>query len=228
MHFDPALAVHPEPVPDFIYNPPTDEISVLWQDDDLLVVEKPAGLLSVPGKHIDHADCLETRLKSTFPNCRTVHRLDMDTSGVMVFAMNGEAHRHLGLQFERRHVSKTYIAMVAGHVKMEKGTIDLPLRCDWPNRPKQMVCFEQGRRSTTHWKVLEYFDGATRLELTPETGRSHQLRVHLMACGHPILGDMFYANPAERRGRLKLHAHTLEVHHPVGGKRHIFTSPCPF
>ena len=164
----------------------------MWEDEDLIFINKSAGLLSVPGK--TEPDCVEARLRDTHPNALTVHRLDMATSGVMVFAKNKAAQRHLGLQFERRHLEKTYIAVVDGQVEGDEGHIDLPLRADWPNRPLQMVCHEQGRPSQTDWKVLERYEDRTRLELTPLTGRSHQLRVHLLAIGHPILGDEFYAH----------------------------------
>jgi tRNA pseudouridine32 synthase/23S rRNA pseudouridine746 synthase len=225
MQFDPSLAQHPAPPPGFTYAPPPGDLSVLHQDQCLLIVDKPEGLLSVPGRTPDLADCVESRARNICPDARIVHRLDMDTSGVMVLARTAEAHRHLGLQFERRHTSKTYEAVVEGHVSGSAGTIDLPLRCDWPNRPKQMVCFEHGRRGTTHWRVLERSQGSTRLKLTPITGRSHQLRVHLMTCGHPIMGDAFYGTKAKR---LHLHASELTLRHPDGGDPMTFCSAVPF
>lgn len=200
----------------------------MWEDEDLIFINKPAGLLSVPGK--TEPDCVEARLRDTHPDALTVHRLDMATSGVMVFAKNKAAQRHLGLQFERRHLKKTYIAVVDGHVEGDEGHIDLPLRADWPNRPLQMVCHEQGRPSQTDWKVLERYEDRTRLELTPLTGRSHQLRVHLLAIGHPILGDEFYAHghALSASPRLLLHAHTLSLFKPTGGERITIESPVPF
>ena len=126
----------------------------MWEDEDLIFIEKPAGVLSVPGK--TEPDCVEARLREARPDALTVHRLDMATSGVMVFAKNKAAQRHLGLQFERRHLEKTYIAVVSGRMEEDQGHIDLPLRADWPNRPRQMVCHEQGRPSQTDWKVLAY------------------------------------------------------------------------
>lgn len=203
-------------------------ISILYKDDDLLFIDKPAGLLSVPGK--TEPDCVEARLRKQFPEALTVHRLDMATSGVMIFARNKPAQRHIGLQFERRHLAKTYIAIVDGIVAEDTGHIDLPLRADWPNRPLQMVCHEQGRASQTDWRVLARLDGRTRLELTPLTGRSHQLRVHLKAIGHTILGDEFYAqgDVLEASPRLLLHAHTLSLFKPTGGERITVTSPLPF
>ena len=200
----------------------------MWEDEDLIFINKPAGLLSVPGK--TEPDCVEARLRDTHPDALTVHRLDMATSGVMVFAKNKAAQRHLGLQFERRHLEKTYIAVVDGHVEDDEGHIDLPLRADWPNRPLQMVCHEQGRPSQTDWKVLERYEDRTRLELTPLTGRSHQLRVHLLAIGHPILGDEFYAqgHALSASPRLLLHAHRLSLFKPTGGERITIESPVPF
>ncbi|MFT6657330.1 pseudouridine synthase [Maritalea sp.] len=216
---------------DFVYAPPTDPyVEVIHQDQDILVLNKPSGLLSVPGKAAEHADCLETRAQQQFPTSRTVHRLDMDTSGVVIMAMNAQAHRHLGLQFERRHTAKTYIADVFGNIENSEGTIDLPLRCDWPNRPKQMVDHDQGRSAQTNWLVLERHTTWTRVELKPITGRSHQLRVHMLELGHPILGDRFYATGKAlvAADRLRLHAQSLTVHHPDGGARLTFEAELPF
>jgi tRNA pseudouridine32 synthase/23S rRNA pseudouridine746 synthase len=215
----------------FEYAPQTDPyLTVLHQDDDILVLDKPSGLLTVPGKAAEHSDCLEKRAQEQFETARIVHRLDMDTSGVVIMAMNAAAHRHLGLQFERRHTKKTYIADVYGVMEDESGTVDLPLRCDWPNRPKQMVDFDEGRKATTHWKVLSRSENQTRVELTPITGRSHQLRVHMLALGHPILGDRFYAegDALEMADRLCLHAQDLSIFHPNGGETISFHAPCPF
>ncbi|WP_138380654.1 RluA family pseudouridine synthase [Luteithermobacter gelatinilyticus] len=213
------------------YTPPRKPyLDVLYQDDDLLVLNKPSGLLSVPGRGAHLQDCLERRAQEKFPTATTVHRLDMETSGVLVMALNRAAHRHLGLQFERRHTEKVYLARVAGLVSEDEGAIDLPLICDWPNRPRQMVDHERGRKALTHWRVLARETTATRLELRPVTGRSHQLRVHCMSLGHPILGDPFYAPPEVVRmaDRLQLHAESLTLYHPTGGDRITFTSPAPF
>lgn len=213
-----------------IYRPPQTPLEIVYQDDDLLVLDKPAGLLTVPGKHVDHRDCLEARAQAIFPTARIVHRLDMDTSGLIVLAMNGPAHRHLGLQFERRHTEKTYRARVWGQIKDNKGLIDLPLRCDWPNRPLQMVDHALGRHAETRWEVVARRDASTDVLLYPKTGRSHQLRVHMLALGHPILGDRFYANGAALAAsdRLCLHAEQLALFHPNGGARRVFESPCSF
>lgn len=219
------------PNPPFVYDPPmVPQLDILHADDQILVLNKPCGLLSVPGKAEAHKDCLEARAQAAFPNARIVHRLDMDTSGVLVMAMNPQAHRHLGLQFERRKTNKTYIARVWGHVTNDTGLVDLPLRCDWPNRPRQMVCHEQGRPAQTHWKVLTREQETTVVELSPITGRSHQLRVHMLSLGHPIIGDRFYAQGSALKAgdRLHLHARTLGLHHPADGEFIWFHTDVPF
>ncbi len=195
-----------------------------------MVVDKPSGLLSVPGKAPEHGDCLEQRARQQFPQSRIVHRLDMDTSGVLVLAMNAKAHRHLGLQFERRHIKKSYIARVWGQLAKDSGTIDLPLICDWPNRPRQMVDHQNGKPSQTCWQVLSHNKNSTRVELTPLTGRSHQLRVHMLSLGHPILGDNIYADEEALAAadRLQLHAQNLTLFHPADGRTCEFHSDCPF
>ena len=208
-----------------IYAPPQGPLEVLHQDAWLLIVSKPAGLLSVPGKGAHLADCLLARVQAAFPGARLVHRLDMDTSGVMVFAQTAEAQRHLGLQFERRHVSKAYLAEVAGSVAAAHGTMDWPLIADWPNRPLQKVCHATGKPSLTGFEVLERRRASTLLRLTPHTGRSHQLRVHCQTLGHPIVGDRFYGGPSAPR--LMLHAHTLTLRHPDDGAPVTFTMPPP-
>lgn len=211
-----------------VYKPPADTgLDVIHRDNDVLVVNKPSGLLSVPGKGRDLADCLEARVQSVFPGALTVHRLDRDTSGVFIMAMNAGAQRHLGLQFERRHLAKSYQAIVSGRVKPDKGEIDLPLIADWPNRPLQKVCHNTGKPAFTRWRVISRCDTSTRLELSPHTGRSHQLRVHLKELGHPILGDPLYGDASSAQ-RLMLHAHTLIVHHPTGGQRKTFVAELPF
>ncbi|SDQ72713.1 pseudouridine synthase [Pseudovibrio sp. Tun.PSC04-5.I4] len=205
-------------------------LEVVHHDDDLLVLNKPSGLLSVPGRVEAHKDCLETRAQSIYPTATTVHRLDMDTSGLLVMAMNKNAHRHMGLQFEKRMTRKTYIARIWGHPANDAGEVDLPLRCDWPNRPKQIVDHELGRSSQTHWDVLEREENTTLVKLTPITGRSHQLRVHMLELGYPIVGDRFYAEGEALNfaPRLHLHAQALEIRHPNGGEYNTFTAVCPF
>jgi len=214
----------------FQYCPPSGPVTVIYRDDELLLVDKPTGLLSVPGKAEDHKDCLETRVKATFPEALLVHRLDMDTSGLMVFAMTRASQRHLGLQFERRHVEKTYRAEVWGEVSPDDGEVDLPLIVDWPNRPLQKICAETGKLAQTRWSVISRTERVTALKLMPKTGRSHQLRVHMLAIGHPILGDRFYATGAALAAsdRLMLHAESLTIYHPDGGKRVKFKASCPF
>jgi tRNA pseudouridine32 synthase/23S rRNA pseudouridine746 synthase len=213
---------------EFVYTPPHDPLSYLYTDNDIIIVEKPSGLLSVPGK--TEPDCLEARIRKDYPESLTIHRLDMATSGVMVFARNANAQRHIGLQFEKRMTEKTYIARVWGLVEKDEGEINLPLITDWPNRPKQMVCHERGKQSLTEWKVLEREAEATRLELYPKTGRSHQLRVHMLELGHPILGDRLYADDDAFHAapHLQLHAHRLKLRKPTGGDWAEFTSLCPF
>lgn len=212
------------------YHPPTDPLVVLYHDNDMVVVDKPSGLLSVPGKPETHRDCLEDRVRAQLPETLLIHRLDLETSGVVVFALNKPAQKHINLQFERRQVRKQYLARVAGNVEAESGQIDLPLIADWPRRPMQKVCFETGKPARTAWRVLDREAGATRLELRPETGRSHQLRVHLKEIGHPILGDPFYAPEDEYRSaeRLQLHAELLELRHPASGEWLTIQADCPF
>ncbi|SEP64259.1 tRNA pseudouridine32 synthase / 23S rRNA pseudouridine746 synthase [Loktanella sp. DSM 29012] len=200
------------------YAPPQGPLVVLHHDHQVLLVDKPAGLLSVPGKGPHLADCLIARVQSVFPDALLVHRLDRDTSGVMVFALTPHAQRHLGLQFENRQTRKTYVARVHGQVAEAKGTVDLPLCVDWPNRPRQMVDHENGRAAVTDWRRLKRGSDETRMRLMPKTGRSHQLRVHMLAIGHPILGDPFYATGAALdHPRLMLHSESLAFRHPDGG-----------
>ncbi|MCA8867067.1 MAG: RNA pseudouridine synthase [Rhodobacteraceae bacterium] len=215
---------------EFSYRPPQVPLAILYQDESIVLIDKPSGLLSVPGKAAEHRDCLESRVRLAFPASLLVHRLDMDTSGVMVFALDRAAQRHLGLQFERRRVEKTYIADVWGQPEAGSGEIDLPLIADWPNRPLQKICSATGRSALTRWQVVARQGDVARLRLSPVTGRSHQLRVHLAAIGHPILGDRFYADGAAlaASARLRLHAESLTFQHPVGGKRQRFECLCPF
>ena len=212
-----------------VYSPPQGEIPILHEDSDLLVVDKPAGLLSVPGKGPELADCLIARLERAFPTVRLVHRLDRDTSGVMVFALTAHAQRHLGQQFETRKTRKTYIARVAGRLAPKTGSVDLPLIVDWPNRPLQKVCHETGKPALTEYKVTKASDAESRVRLHPLTGRSHQLRVHMLALGHPIIGDPLYApETAAEYPRMMLHAEELRLHHPESGIGVKFRAKAPF
>jgi tRNA pseudouridine32 synthase / 23S rRNA pseudouridine746 synthase len=210
----------------FEYNPPVGSIVVVHRDEELLLVDKPAGLLSVPGKAAAHWDCLEARVKAEFVDALLVHRLDMDTSGLMVFALNKPAQRHLGLQFERRHMEKTYVAVIEGELERDEGEVYLPLIVDWPNRPLQKVCFETGKAALTRWQVISRAGGQTRVRLFPKTGRSHQLRVHMREIGHPVVGDRFYGDGIG--DRLMLHSESLTLYHPSGGARVRFEADCPF
>ncbi|TKA96119.1 RluA family pseudouridine synthase [Cereibacter changlensis] len=212
-----------------VYNPPDVPLSLLHHDSQVVVVDKPAGLLSVPGKGEDKADCLIERLRGVFPEILLVHRLDRDTSGVMVFALTKSAQGALGQQFEKRQTKKVYVARLAGLLEPREGRVDLPLTVDWPNRPRQHVNHETGRPAVTDWRVVKYLHKETRVRLMPQTGRSHQLRVHMQSLGHPILGDPLYAEGAAREfPRLMLHAESLRFRHPETGKSATFSAPCPF
>ena len=214
----------------FVYSPPKKPLEILYIDEDVLVVNKPSGLLSVPGKELKHRDSLEVRVKEQYANSLLVHRLDMDTSGVMIFALNKSSQRSLNLQFEQRAVKKIYEARVFGNINKNDGSIDLPLIVDWPNRPLQKVDIKEGKDALTHWHVLKREKNATRVRLMPETGRTHQLRVHMMSIGHAILGDRFYGNAIEINlaKELQLHAKQLVFNHPKSGKSLALISKVPF
>ena len=210
--------------------PTTPYLDILYQDDALVVFNKPSGLLTVPGKAAEHRDSLEYRARLVWPGIRVVHRLDMATSGIVVMALTADSQRELNRQFQQRTTRKHYIACVSGCIESDVGTVDLPLICDWPNRPKQIVNYQYGKASLTHYQVLERHAESSRVKLTPITGRSHQLRVHMQWLGHPILGDKFYAtltgyNAADR---LLLHAEALAFNHPVLDKAMQLFCPCPF
>ena len=204
-------------------------IKLLFRDPHLLIVDKPTLLLSVPGRHPLNHDCLLNRLSVRYPGVSAVHRLDLDTSGVMVIPRHREALSRLARQFQERRIDKTYIARVAGHVAEAVGECDLPLIADWPNRPKQKVCFETGKQSLTRWRVLSRDDTSSLLLLAPVTGRSHQLRLHMREIGHPILGCDFYAPEAVLKAapRLLLHATSLRFSHPLSGEVLTAHSPAP-
>ena len=211
------------------YTPPDSPLMVLHRDPSFVIVDKPAGLLSVPGRGPHLADCLIARVTEMFPTTLLVHRLDRDTSGIMVFALTRAAQKALGQQFERKKTHKTYVARVVGQVQGDSGQVDLPLIVDWPNRPRHMVCHDTGKPAQTDWRVIAREAGETRMELTPRTGRTHQLRLHMMALGHPILGDPFYATGADADyDRMMLHSQTLGFDHPDTGEPVLFQSPAPF
>ena len=211
------------------YDPPMTPLDVLHEDAQIVLVNKPEGLLSVPGKGAHLADCLLARVQAVFPDALLVHRLDRDTSGVMVFALTAHAQRNLSMQFEQRSTKKTYVARLWGRLEPKTGTVDLPLIVDWPNRPRQMVCHETGKPAVTDWRVQRFEGETTRVKLTPKTGRSHQLRVHMLALGHPILGDPLYASGAAADfNRMMLHSEELRIKHPDSGQSLKFRAPVPF
>ncbi|GLT19948.1 ribosomal large subunit pseudouridine synthase A [Vibrio zhanjiangensis] len=213
------------------YCPPTTPwIEVVLEDQDIVIVNKPAGLLSVPGREKAHYDSMWSRLIEHYPEIAPVHRLDMCTSGIMLFAKNKAAESALKKQFQFRLTHKVYYARVWGEVKPQQGLIDLPLICDWPNRPRQKVCFEHGKPSQTQFEVVEREQGTTMVRLFPITGRSHQLRVHMQALGYPIVGDEFYAQGEafENFERLGLHATELSFYHPKDNKLCCIFVPCDF
>lgn len=221
-----------DPLPaSFDYHPPLEPyLTVLHVDDDILVVDKPSGLLSVAGKDPALADCLAARAAERYPGARIVHRLDKDTSGVMVLGRSRRAISGLGIQFEKRQAKKAYVARVWGALEGESGRVDLPLATDWDNKPRQRVDFDNGRPAQTDWWVVARERGATRVRLVPRTGRTHQLRVHMLAIGHPILGDPFYASgeALAAADRLQLHAESLSFAHPADGRMRDFVVPAPF
>jgi tRNA pseudouridine32 synthase/23S rRNA pseudouridine746 synthase len=225
------------------YKPPSDcGLDLVYCDESLLVANKPAGLLSVPGRGSDKSDSLETRIQKEFPDARGVHRLDMSTSGLLMFARGADIHQRLSSLFRERAIRKSYVAIVSGRIGTA-GEVDLPLASDWPNRPRQMVNFAIGKPSLTRYVLLDYLiyptrdtthhvDGgqpASRVELEPVTGRTHQLRVHLAAIGHPVLGDELYGgNAGSRPERLLLHARELSFIHPLTDELLTLISEAPF
>jgi len=223
------------------YQPPETAIELVYQDEDILVVNKPAGLLSVPGRI--YKDCLISRLQDDFPTVRCVHRLDMETSGLMVLALHKPAQAHLNKQFEQRQVDKRYVARVIGHPKQSQGKINVPLICDWPNRPKQKVDHDNGKSALTHWQLTQREDHSSLIDLQPVTGRSHQLRVHLWHIGLPIVADSLYQAASlsreqviaieqiqqnKKRDLLHLHSTLLQFIHPGSGAALAFDSAVPF
>ncbi len=200
---------------------------IFYFDDALIAVNKPTGLLTVPGRGADKQDCCLSRLQAEVADVLMVHRLDMDTSGLVLFARSPEVQRNLSLQFEQRAVSKIYIALVEGIIEADSGTVVFPMRKDMEQRlpPKHIVDCVRGKKAVTNWAVIERGENSTRLALFPETGRSHQLRVHMQSIGHPIIGDPIYGIPGER---LMLHAETLDLKHPITGERLKLACPAPF
>lgn len=214
------------------YNPPQEPwLDLVYRDDYIAVVNKPSGLLSVPGNQPQYYDSAMSRVKEKYGFCEPAHRLDMATSGILLFALSKAADRELKRQFREREPKKYYQALVWGHLEQDHGVVELPLICDWENRPRQKICFERGKRAVTFYDVLQrYPNNTTRVKLMPITGRSHQLRLHMLALGHPILGDKFYAHPQAKvlSPRLCLHAESLQIQHPITGEAMEFTAPVGF
>jgi tRNA pseudouridine32 synthase / 23S rRNA pseudouridine746 synthase len=206
-----------------------DGLPRLYEDESLIAIDKPAGLLSVPGRGEVNRDCVAARVQAAAPDALIVHRLDQATSGVMLFGRGAAVQRALSMAFAERRVGKRYEAIVHGVVGGDEGEVDLPLLTDWPNRPRQKVDHEQGKPSLTRWRVLsrDAASKTTRLQLEPVTGRSHQLRVHLAAIGHSIVGDALYA-PPNNEPRLLLHACELRLPHPADARTLRIVSPVPF
>jgi len=205
----------------YIIPPCERPVDILYQDEHLLFIHKPDLLLSIPGRHPLNKDCVITRLREDFPDASMVHRLDLDTSGLMVVPLRAEVHSHISRQFQERRVKKQYHAVVYGVPGQDAGEIDLPIAPDWTRRPRQKICHEKGKASLTRFEVLERrpSENCSRLLLLPETGRSHQLRIHLSEVGHPILGCDLYAHPEAlaMSPRLLLHASYLGFTHPATG-----------
>lgn len=246
--------VNQGPLPHFVYIPPMGNPNILHEDEHFVIVDKPSGLLTVPGIAPEKQDCLRSRIEEMYPLATgpmTCHRLDMSTSGVMVLALNPKTHRNLSIQFEKRNVQKRYIALLEGHLESNEGTVNCPMRKDMDVRPLMLVDYVQGKPSVTHYKVLsrEEFDGqpVTRVEFEPHTGRTHQLRVHAahpqvttvgedkmgtndpaetLGLDAPIVGDEMYSTVPNTR--LMLHASMLTIYHPITGKQMTFKAPVPF
>lgn len=214
------------------YTPPSDcGLDVIYSDQYLIAVSKPSGLLSVPGRGEDKVDSMATRVRAEYADVLVAHRLDRDTSGLLVFPRGAKMHRQISMMFEAREIQKSYVAVVRGKLKPEQGEIDLPLIVDWPNRPRHIVDKVNGKPSQTRYRVLSFDEvsDTSRVALEPLTGRTHQLRVHMQALGHHILGDTLYGDNTDGNSpRLLLHAHTLAFKHPVRGEMLKLVAPLPF
>lgn len=216
----------------YIVPPCHREVRILYQDDALLLVDKPDLLLSVPGRLEENKDCMITRVQRQFPTATVVHRLDLDTSGIMIVPLCREAHAELSRQFQRRAIDKTYTAVLWGLLEQDEGSVDLPIACDWEHRPRQKICYENGKQSFTEYRVISRDEAtfSTRVTLHPVTGRSHQLRIHSRELGHPILGCDMYAHTEAFRAapRLMLHATQIRFIHPLTGVEVVGYSSPPF
>ncbi len=219
-------------LPAITYNPPPHvKLNILYQDDDLIALNKPSGLLSVPGRGEYKQDCMLSRLQIEYPQALVIHRLDMATSGIILFSLNKETQRQLGKLFEKKQIFKEYSATVHGILKEKNGVINQPLMTDWNNRPKQKIDYKNGKPSQTEFTLLSInSNNNSHVKLKPITGRSHQLRVHMSSLGHAILGDELYGTKQSRQAshRLLLHAEKLEFNHPISNKRIIIFSSCEF
>ncbi len=219
------------PTDHFIYTPPQQPLSIIYEDDELLIIDKPAGLLSVPGRLPEHQDSAYLRVLENYPTAKVTHRLDMATSGLLMFAKHREVEVAMSKLFQARAIKKHYVALVQGQV-INQGSIDLPLIADWPNRPKQKVDFKNGKPAKTLYEPIEYLaqTDTSRILLEPITGRSHQLRVHLAHIGHPITGDkLYHPEPTSSPlNRMALHASHLAFVHPFTLKLLTLTCQVPF
>lgn len=206
------------------------QIEILYRDQDLLLINKPSGLLSLSGQHPLNQDSVHFRLVQDYPTATLAHRLDFGTSGIMILALSKAVNAQLTRQFQARTVSKTYCALLHGQLSADRGTIDLPIAKDRPNFPLQKICHHSGKQAISHYRVLERLPQATRVQFTPESGRTHQLRIHSQALGHPILGCDLYASDEAffMATRLMLHATGVAFEHPRSGERLEAVCPCPF
>lgn len=216
----------------FIVPPCHEQISIVYQDEYLLLINKPSGLLSLSGKHPLNKDSVHLRLLKDFPTATLVHRLDLGASGLLIVALHKQVNGHLTRQFQDRNVTKTYTALLHGHISNDTGSIDAPIAKNRANFPLQKICFASGKSAITHYEVSERLNKpfATRVVFKPESGRTHQLRIHSQVLGHPILGCDLYATDEAffMAGRLMLHAQSIAFDHPITGKRINGISPCPF
>jgi len=220
-------------MPNFVYAPPLSPwLDIIYQDEAIIVLNKPNGLLSVPGRLPEHNDSIASRVCQQYPEANIVHRLDMATSGILLMALTKQAQSHISRQFQQRTTNKHYLARLEGIPTGERGSVDLPMRCDWPNRPRQIIDFELGKSALTHWQIIakDEVNNVATVKLKPVTGRTHQLRLHMQALGTAILGDEFYASSVgvKATSHLQLHAAMLEITHPLTNEVIKFTAPSPF
>jgi len=220
-------------MPNFVYAPPLSPwLDIIYQDEAIIVLNKPNGLLSVPGRLPEHNDSIASRVCQQYPEANIVHRLDMATSGILLMALTKQAQSHISRQFQQRTTNKHYLARLEGIPTGDRGSVDLPMRCDWPNRPRQIIDFELGKSALTHWQIIakDEVNNVATVKLKPVTGRTHQLRLHMQALGTAILGDEFYASSVgvKATSHLQLHAAMLEITHPLTNEVIKFTAPSPF